>query len=119
MGLSKRARWNEITEKLGNQFRETVALHNDYEVLREKFYGAGGEKAMATSSVASEIASQMKSIEQKFAVIWGPHQETVGLCPSCGGVRMPGTMPDGFGFGCLKCQDFEIFGTEGGDPLMN
>lgn len=119
MASSKRHLWDELTRRFDNEFRKTVALHNEYEVLREKLTHAGGERAIETSSIASEVASQMKSIEETFAVIWGPHQEAVGACPACGGVRMPATATEGFGFGCLKCQDFEIFGTDGGDPLMN
>jgi hypothetical protein len=119
MEASKKDRWDELTRKFDNEFRETVALHNEYEVLREKLTNAGGEQAIETSSVASDVASQMKSIEETFAVIWGPHQEVVGACPACGGVRMPATATEGFGFGCLKCLNFEVFGTERGDPLLN
>lgn len=119
MATSKRHLWDEITKKLDSAFRETVSLHNEYEILRQKLSQVGGLKAIEKSSVAAEVASKMKLMEEEFHVIWEPHQDTVGACPSCGGVRMPGTMPDGFGFGCLKCQDFEIFGTTGGDPLLN
>jgi len=66
-------------------------------------------KEQPPKAKAAKIAKEMQALEAKVAAIWEPHQKLIGACPKCKGVRVPGTMPNGYGFGCVTCHDFEIF----------
>jgi hypothetical protein len=87
----------------------TFKLQMKYERLKPVFEKAGGTKALASGSgKARKIAKKMQAIEAEVRELWRPWQEVVGPCRECGGVREPGTMPEGVGFGCSTCHAFEV-----------
>lgn len=108
----KRAKWLEIADKLNKEMYETLQLGWDYEDLRAKLVVKGDDYG------PPEVVKQMRDIEAKKEEIWRSHRELVGACPKCKGTREPGSMPEGFGFGCMMCHDFEVFGRgeAPGDP---
>lgn len=110
--MPNRETWNAIMQKAGKEFRATMRLQVAYEVLRQAYLKAGGtpDGAVVTPE-AQKIATEMQANEAKLVDLWKPHQKMVGACPKCKGVRVPGSKSEGYGFGCVSCHDFQIFGS--------
>ncbi len=113
---SKRAKWIKLCGLLQEDMHETLTLGYKYERLRVKLiqeepghYGPAG------------VVKQMRFIEEQKERLWRPHRALVGPCVKCDGTREPGRMLGGFGFGCIRCHDFEIWGKgeTPGDPRLN
>lgn len=121
MDQAKGKKWDAIVRKLGKEFRATNETQSAYEVLRSKFLEAGGTASLSLRSAkAVKVSMEMQAIEAKLTTLWQPHQKLIGACPKCKGVRIPGTTPKGYGFGCVTCHDFEIFVSMGTfDAKMN
>jgi len=110
MGANKGEKWNAIACLLSKEYRSSHALEVAYEALRISYLKVGGTaNGDIPSTKALEIAKEMQDLEAKIAAVWKPHQKLIGACPKCKDVRIPGTMPEGYGFGCVTCHDFEIF----------
>lgn len=109
MDISKSEKYDKIMRTLGKDWQATFDLQTDYEGLRPGLEKHGGPAAIATSPEAAEIAKKMQGIEALILKLWKPHQDLVGICPACTGVRVPGAMPQGYGFGCMTCHDFEVY----------
>lgn len=110
MRENKGKKWNIIMSKLKKECRASYKIQVAYETLRSAFLKAGGTASGTMPSVkVLRIAKKMQDLEAKVAAIWKPHQKLVGACQKCKGVRVPGMMPNGYGFGCVTCHDFEIF----------
>ncbi len=113
---AKRDKWIKLWGLLQEDIRETLKLGYKYERLRIKLtqderghYGP------------SNVVQQMQFIEEQKERIWRQHRELVGSCVKCGGTREPGRMLGGFGFGCIRCHNFETWGKgeTPGNPLLN
>lgn len=110
----KKAKWLQIAKDLGREkMLQSNELGSKYEALRNKLVlkpdGSYGPP---------EVVEEMKAIESKKEAIWRPHRTLVGPCLECNGTREPGTMDKGYGFGCIRCHDFELYGRglAPGDP---
>lgn len=101
-------RWilDQVPAALAKTMATTYKFQKKYEALRLTFVKAGGD--MKASKKAYRIAIQMHGVENELDSLWAPYRDIVGACPKCKGTRVPGLMPEGKGFGCQACHDFEV-----------
>ncbi len=112
----KRDKWIKLCGLLQEDMRETLRLGYKYESLGVKLVQDEEGKYGPSS-----VVRQMRLIEAQKERLWRPHRALVGPCVKCDGTREPGKMSGGFGFGCMRCHNFEIWGKgePPGDPRLN